>query len=95
VLDAGVRLSVPVHVLGANRKRASRVLAEWALGDTNMAWFNAFQIVVLFAGLPFLIHWLHTAEFWGASSAFWVTLVVYVIAFFMHILAMANFIEKT
>ena len=59
-----------------------------------MAWFNAFQIVTLFTGLPFLIHWLHGAEFWGATAAFWVALVVYIVTFILHIVAMTEMIEK-
>ena len=59
-----------------------------------MVWFNAFQIVALFAALPFIIHWLSSASFWSAQAAFWVALVVYLIAFILHIAAVADLIEK-
>ena len=50
--------------------------------------FNAFQITTLFAGLPFLIHWLSGKPFEYSQSAFWVALVAYLILYGWHIFAM-------
>jgi hypothetical protein len=43
--------------------------------------FNSFQIVAAFVAWPFLIAWLHGAEFRGASAAFIAACVLYVVAF--------------
>lgn len=51
----------------------------------SMLAFNALQIVILFACLPFIISWLWTATFAGASAVVWIAIITYVILFFMMI----------
>ena len=43
--------------------------------------FNAFQVVVLFMVLPFIINWLHTGPFTGAGALVWIAVVTYVAMF--------------
>lgn len=47
----------------------------------SMLAFNAFQIVVLFACLPFIISWLWTATFTGAFALVWIAIITYIILF--------------
>lgn len=44
--------------------------------------FNAFQMVCCFASAPFMIQWLSTAEFAGATAASCVGIVAYVVGFY-------------
>lgn len=60
-----------------------------------MRMFNAFQIVCAFVAWPFLIFWLETAEFRGASIAFWSAVVVYVVAFLFMVVAVGYTIDTT
>ena len=46
------------------------------------AFFNSFQIVLLFAVAPFAIQYVHTAEFSGHTVLFWTMLVGYIIGFY-------------
>lgn len=46
-----------------------------------MKGFNALQLVTLFSAGPFIIEWLHKATFTGATAAFWIAVVVYVIGY--------------
>lgn len=55
-----------------------------------MRFFNAFQLVILFAALPFIVQWLRTAEFWGAQAFLWVGIVAYVVMFIFSIFAYAD-----
>ena len=48
-----------------------------------MKTFNAFQMTVFFALLPFGLSWLYEATFKGAGVAFWVGCVVYFVCFLM------------
>jgi hypothetical protein len=53
--------------------------------------FNAFQIVTLFAAMPFIIQWLGTAAFVGATAAFWIAIVAYLVLFGWLCVAMFDF----
>jgi hypothetical protein len=53
--------------------------------------FNSFQIVTLFAAMPFIIQWIGGASFTGASAAFWIAIVAYVILFGWLCVAMFDF----
>lgn len=46
-----------------------------------MRQFNSFQIVALFAGMPFLVGWLSEASFPWAVAAFWGASVGYLVLF--------------
>lgn len=46
-----------------------------------MLLFNAFQIVCLFAAMPFIVAWLRSATFSGAFAASWIAVVVYAVMF--------------
>ena len=56
--------------------------------------FNAFQITAAFVAWPFLVAWLHVAEFRGAAVAFWAALVCYVVAFIGMVLCVYNTISE-
>lgn len=43
--------------------------------------FNAFQLVTLFAAMPYILGWLSSSPFPYAAGAFWVAIVVYVVLF--------------
>lgn len=43
--------------------------------------FNAFQLVAFFAAGPFIIQWIHNADFYAHAVAFWVALVAYLYGF--------------
>ena len=45
-----------------------------------MKLFNAFQCVIMYAALPFVIGWLDGAGFRGAGAAFYAAIGVYVIS---------------
>lgn len=57
--------------------------------------FNAFQIVVLFMCSPFLVQWSYKDPFPFSTPAFWISLVVYVVLFVVHVIAMVHLIEDT
>lgn len=61
---------------------------------TPMKLFNAFQIVSLFAGMPFLLTWLATKPIPHSNSAFWAAAVVYVVAFIVHVVSVRNAMAK-
>lgn len=73
---------------------AAEEFADFVIGD-DMKFFNAFQLTVLFAGLPILINWLRTAEFWCSGAAFWVALVAYLVLFIVTIVAYVELLGKT
>ena len=52
--------------------------------------FNSLQITALFAGFPFGIAWLWTADFPAAGVAVWVAIVVYVIFFILMTASVCN-----
>lgn len=52
--------------------------------------FNAFQVVTLFAALPYLIGWLYTAPFPFSVAAFGTALVVYGVLFIWHVISVAH-----
>lgn len=56
--------------------------------------FNAFQLVALFSGLPFLISWIGTDPFPYSVAAFWASIVVYVVAFIALVVAVTEFFDK-
>ncbi len=56
--------------------------------------FNAIQIVLLFAGLPFAIQWVSDASFAGHGAAFWVLIISYLISFGFTVAAWYEFMEK-
>jgi hypothetical protein len=56
--------------------------------------FNAFQLVCVFSGLPFLISWLATTPFPYAEAAFWAAIAVYVITFGGNIAAVSQFLRN-
>lgn len=45
-----------------------------------MKLFNAFQLVIMYAALPFVISWLDGQSFRGSGAALWAAIAVYVIA---------------
>jgi len=47
-----------------------------------MKLFNAFQCVVMYASLPFVIGWLDNATFRLAGPAFWAAIAIYVVSSF-------------
>lgn len=59
-----------------------------------MKLFNAFQITAAFVAWPFLISWLDTAQFRGATAAFWSSAVFYVVGFFAMVGSVYNSIDK-
>lgn len=69
------------------------VIGQTNIGDNMkdfLAAFNAFQLVILFACLPFIVSWLWGAPFAGASALVWVAIVVYVILFFFVVGCVSN-----
>lgn len=52
-----------------------------------MKTFNSIQAVVLFALWPFLLGWLNTATFTGATVALWICGIAYVVGFVMMIIS--------
>ncbi len=46
-----------------------------------MRYFNAFQIMTLFAGGPFLVTYTHGADFYAHNVLFWVLLAGYIVGF--------------
>lgn len=59
-----------------------------------LAPFNAFQIVAAFAAWPFFISWLSEQTFRGAGVAFWISILMYVVLFFVHFGCVLTAIEK-
>ena len=43
--------------------------------------FNSFQLVGLFAAMPYLVSWLNTNPFPWSPAAFWTAIVAYVALF--------------
>ncbi len=43
--------------------------------------FNSFQLVGLFAGMPYLVSWLNTNPFPWSPAALWTAVVVYIVLF--------------
>lgn len=59
-----------------------------------MIFFNAFQLVMLFAAGPFLITYVKDASFYAHNVLFWVLLVSYVVGFAAMIGTVAAQLEK-
>lgn len=59
-----------------------------------IAAFNALQFVILFACLPFLIAWLHTADIPFQRAALILSVVIYLIMFAMTWLFTVNSFDK-
>lgn len=59
-----------------------------------MRLFNSIQVTAIFAAMPFLIHWLHKAAFTGAGAAFWVSIVAYVVLFWLVVGCVYTATEK-
>lgn len=57
--------------------------------------FNAFQIVAAFVAWPFLIAWLHGAEFNGAGAAFVAACALYIVAFFAMVACVVSATESS
>lgn len=55
--------------------------------------FNSFQIVTLFAVLPYIIEWLHRRPFDYSGAVFWLSIVVYAILYIVSIAAMISLVE--
>jgi ABC-type nitrate/sulfonate/bicarbonate transport system permease component len=55
-----------------------------------MAIFNAFQIVTLFASMPFIIGWLGGSPFPYSVAAFWIAIVVYIVMFVAMVASVAD-----
>ena len=56
--------------------------------------FNAFQAIAAFAIAPFGISWLSEATFKGAGIAFWVAILIYIVAFMLNVVAVTVAMEK-
>ena len=56
--------------------------------------FNAFQLVSLFAALPFIVGWLKTNPFPLAVAAFWVAIVAYLVLFIVLCIAAFELTDK-
>lgn len=71
---------------------------QWNLSTTSkksrkrkpMAFFNSFQLTVLFAAWPFIIGWLKTQPFEYSGALFWVAIVAYLIHFGFTVFATAD-----
>lgn len=46
-----------------------------------MRYFNAFQIILLFACFPLIIDYLHKAHFVGSYPLMWVAIGAYIVEF--------------
>ena len=46
-----------------------------------MRYFNAFQLMSLFAAGPFIIQYTHTAEFYAHQVMAWVLIAGYIVGF--------------
>lgn len=46
-----------------------------------MKYFNAFQLMGLFSAGPFLIQWVHTADFYAHNVLVWVLIAGYIVGF--------------
>ena len=58
-----------------------------------MKTFNAFQMVCLFAIIPFVLSWLSIQTFAGAGIAWWVGCSIYTVSFFLMTAAVRVGIE--
>jgi uncharacterized SAM-binding protein YcdF (DUF218 family) len=58
-------------------------------------YFNAFQLVILFACFPFIINWLHKGTFVGSYPLMWVAIAAYVIEFIFLVGFVAEEIKGT
>jgi len=47
--------------------------------------FNSFQMVSMFAILPFVLSWVSDQSFKGSGIAFWVGAVVYFVSFWLMV----------
>lgn len=56
--------------------------------------FNAFQITILFAVLPFMVQWVSEAQFKGHGAAFRALVIAYVVSFGFNVAAWYDFMEK-
>ena len=56
--------------------------------------FNAFQLVTLFAGMPYLVGWLNTNPFPYSPAAFWTAIVAYLVLFVVMCVGVFDLTEK-
>lgn len=59
-----------------------------------MKFFNAFQVTAAFVAWPFLISYLHGAEFRGADVAFYASCAIYVVAFYFMVCCVYKLIDE-
>lgn len=55
-----------------------------------MRLFNAFQLILVFAGAPFGIEYVRNAEFYAHNVLFWVLIVAYLWAFGLLTMVVAD-----
>ncbi len=56
--------------------------------------FNAFQLVTLFAALPFIVGWLKTNPFPFSPAAFYTAIVAYLVLFVVLCIAAFELTDK-
>lgn len=56
--------------------------------------FNSFQIVTLFAAMPYIVAWLHSSPFSYSIAAFWTSVVVYIVMFIFMCIGMFDLMDK-
>lgn len=54
-------------------------------GNPMLRAFNSFQVVTLFAALPFIISWLYNATFPFATGALWIAAIAYAVLYVFQI----------
>lgn len=59
-----------------------------------MRYFNAFQLMLLFAAMPFLITYVKDANFYAHLVLFWVLIVAYVVGFGSLVQLVGDNIDK-
>lgn len=69
------------------------ILDKIIRGKHFMAFFNSFQLTVLFAAWPFIINWLANAQFQAHGVLYWVGIVAYIIHFGFTVFATAEAID--
>ena len=61
--------------------------------DPMLRAFNSFQLVGLFAGMPYLLSWLNTNPFPWSPAAFWTAIVAYLVLFVVLCVAVFSWSE--
>lgn len=59
-----------------------------------MTYFNAFQLVALFAAGPFLITYVKDAEFYAHTALFWLLVATYLVGFANLVAVVGEQLEK-